>query len=59
MRLGVKPMQYYCRPVERKIWFLHGARIRPGMDERKPEGIGEKGAANRLHPFFCGEIRRR
>ena len=37
---------------ERKNVSLRGTRIGLAMEDRDSEGLGKKGAANRLHPFF-------
>jgi hypothetical protein len=37
---------------EGKNVSLRGTRIGLAMEDRDSEGLGKKGAANRLHPFF-------
>jgi hypothetical protein len=53
MECGNKPRTYFFPPVKRRMWFLStGERpVRERMTGA-PEGLGEKGAPYRLHPFF-------
>ncbi len=41
---------------EGKDVSLRGTRIGLAMEDRDSEGLGKKGAANRLHPFFIAGL---